>query len=519
MPRRGDRDRRRGADQGVDLHRRQPGAVASQRRAPRRRPRLARPDGVDRHLPQRDITERRRHPAGAVGAGETALRRRPAAARRAQRRQLVRPGAAAPRRSARRVGDPRPPRADRPGSGRCPGVTSGRCPTRPSSTTSSSARSSVRRSATSTGRCTAATPTSCSRRWRRAPGRRGSSTSTCAAGPTATTSAPTLTGLTLDALIAAPHGIDLGPLEPRLPDGLRTPTGMIDVAPQPILDDLPRMEAALARHDDGMLLIGRRDLRSNNSWMHNVEVLVKGKPQCVLHVHPDDAASKGLIDGGQAKVTSRVGTVVVPGRGHRRHPPRRRQPAARLGPRPARQPARRRRPPRRRQLQPAQRRPRRRGAHRHRHPQRHPRRARPRLTIGVFAATECHAPGLQHRHSDAANTPIGTGYRQVGGRPARGNLSPAVPWRAARVPWSGRQSRRARMQERSWSYHCSEPRAAGRTSSSAAVSGPSCCCRQQRHCSPSASGSTSPARCWPPTRAPRRCARSPRRSRKAPRRT
>jgi anaerobic selenocysteine-containing dehydrogenase len=119
-------------------------------------------------------------------------------------------------------------------------------------------------------------------------------------------------GLTLDALIAAPHGIDLGPLEPRLPDGLRTPTGMIDVAPQPILDDLPRMEAALARQDDGMLLIGRRDLRSNNSWMHNVEVLVKGKPRCVLHVHPDDAASKGLVDGGQAKVTSRVGTVVVP---------------------------------------------------------------------------------------------------------------------------------------------------------------------------------------------------------------
>jgi anaerobic selenocysteine-containing dehydrogenase len=119
-------------------------------------------------------------------------------------------------------------------------------------------------------------------------------------------------GLTLDALIAAPHGIDLGPLEPRLPDGLRTPTGMIDVAPQPILDDLPRMEAALARQDDGMLLIGRRDLRSNNSWMHNVEVLVKGKPRCVLHVHPDDAASKGLVDGGQAKVSSRVGTVVVP---------------------------------------------------------------------------------------------------------------------------------------------------------------------------------------------------------------
>ena len=120
-------------------------------------------------------------------------------------------------------------------------------------------------------------------------------------------------GLTLDALIAAPHGIDLGPLQPRMPDGLRTPTGMIDVAPQPILDDLPRMEAALRRPaTTAFVLVGRRDLRSNNSWMHNVEVLVKGKPRCVLHVHPDDASAIGLADGGQAKVTSRVGTVVVP---------------------------------------------------------------------------------------------------------------------------------------------------------------------------------------------------------------
>jgi anaerobic selenocysteine-containing dehydrogenase len=119
-------------------------------------------------------------------------------------------------------------------------------------------------------------------------------------------------GLGLDALIAAPHGIDLGPLQPRLPDGLRTPTGLIDVAPPPILDDLPRMEAALQRPDNGFVLVGRRDLRSNNSWMHNVEVLVKGKPRCVLHVHPDDASSVGLADGGQAKVSSRVGTIVVP---------------------------------------------------------------------------------------------------------------------------------------------------------------------------------------------------------------
>jgi anaerobic selenocysteine-containing dehydrogenase len=119
-------------------------------------------------------------------------------------------------------------------------------------------------------------------------------------------------GLTLEALIGAPHGVDLGPLEPRLPDGLRTPTGMIDLAPEPILDDLPRMEAAVRRGDDGLRLVGRRDLRSTNSWMHNVEVLVKGKPRCVLQVHPSDASSMGLVDGESAKVTSRVGTLIVP---------------------------------------------------------------------------------------------------------------------------------------------------------------------------------------------------------------
>jgi anaerobic selenocysteine-containing dehydrogenase len=61
-----------------------------------------------------------------------------------------------------------------------------------------------------------------------------------------------------------------------------------------------------------MTLIGRRDLRSNNSWMHNVEVLVKGKPRCTLHVHPDDAARLGLADGADAAVSSRTGRVEVP---------------------------------------------------------------------------------------------------------------------------------------------------------------------------------------------------------------
>jgi anaerobic selenocysteine-containing dehydrogenase len=119
-------------------------------------------------------------------------------------------------------------------------------------------------------------------------------------------------GLTLDRLVAEPHGVDLGPLEPRVPEGLRTADGQIHLAPEPILEDLPRMAAALDGPRPELVLVGRRDLRSNNSWMHNVEVLVKGKPRCTLHIHPDDATRLGLERDGLAKVRSRVGSVIVP---------------------------------------------------------------------------------------------------------------------------------------------------------------------------------------------------------------
>ena len=121
-------------------------------------------------------------------------------------------------------------------------------------------------------------------------------------------------GLTLDRLREAPHGVDLGPLAPRLPEVLRTPSGKVELAPEPILADVPRMAEALARPvvDGALHLVGRRDVRSNNSWMHNVEVLVKGKPRCTLHVHPDDATRLGLADGVDATVTSRVGAVTAP---------------------------------------------------------------------------------------------------------------------------------------------------------------------------------------------------------------
>ena len=120
-------------------------------------------------------------------------------------------------------------------------------------------------------------------------------------------------GLSLEVLRANPHGVDLGVLAPRLPDVLRTPDGMIALAPPLLTGDVSRLWDGLdGRRDHPFVLVGRRDLRSNNSWMHNVEVLVKGRPRCTAHLHPDDAAALGLVDGDDAIVRSRVGEVRVP---------------------------------------------------------------------------------------------------------------------------------------------------------------------------------------------------------------
>ncbi len=120
-------------------------------------------------------------------------------------------------------------------------------------------------------------------------------------------------GTSLDDLLAHPHGRDFGALVERLPDVLRTPTGKVEMAPEVLVDDLRRLEAAIGELESrDLVLVGRRDLRSNNSWMHNIEVLVKGKPRCTLHVHPDDAARLGLANGQPASITSRVGSVTAP---------------------------------------------------------------------------------------------------------------------------------------------------------------------------------------------------------------
>jgi anaerobic selenocysteine-containing dehydrogenase len=119
-------------------------------------------------------------------------------------------------------------------------------------------------------------------------------------------------GLSLADLEAAPHGIDLGALRPRLPDALRTASGKIELAPAPLVADVERLRASLQNQRNGdLVLVGRRHLRSNNSWMHNLEVLVKGKPRCTLHVHPDDAARYQLTDGDPAELSSRTGSIVA----------------------------------------------------------------------------------------------------------------------------------------------------------------------------------------------------------------
>jgi anaerobic selenocysteine-containing dehydrogenase len=111
-------------------------------------------------------------------------------------------------------------------------------------------------------------------------------------------------GLTLAAIQAAPSGIDLGPMTARIPEVLRTPSGKTELAPQPLLDDLARVAADLAAPAPDMVIIGRRQLRSNNSWMHNLPTLAKGAFRCTALVHPDDALRLGLADGALAAITN-----------------------------------------------------------------------------------------------------------------------------------------------------------------------------------------------------------------------
>ena len=123
-------------------------------------------------------------------------------------------------------------------------------------------------------------------------------------------------GLSLEKLARIPHALDLGPLEARLPEVLRTEGRRLVLAPELIVADVARMRAALGeeRDPEALLLVGRRQMRNMNSWLHNVEALAKGPARCTLIVHPKDAERAGLQDGDLAKLRSRVGEVEVEAR-------------------------------------------------------------------------------------------------------------------------------------------------------------------------------------------------------------
>ncbi|MCL6573132.1 MAG: molybdopterin-dependent oxidoreductase [Bacillus sp. (in: Bacteria)] len=120
-------------------------------------------------------------------------------------------------------------------------------------------------------------------------------------------------GLTLAKLMTEhEHGIDLGPLSPRIPEVLLTSSRKIELAPALIIKDVERLYTKLNTQQSKLVLIGRRDLRSNNSWMHNLPVLVKGKNRCTLFIHPEDASKENLQNGDFVQISSRTGRLVVP---------------------------------------------------------------------------------------------------------------------------------------------------------------------------------------------------------------
>lgn len=119
-------------------------------------------------------------------------------------------------------------------------------------------------------------------------------------------------GLTLQKVKRARFGIDLGLHEPRMPEILRTPSGKIELAPADFIADLRRVNEALTEPPSDLVLIGRRDVRTNNSWMHNLPTLAKGPNRCKLLIHPQDAARYGLASGALAEISGNGATLLVP---------------------------------------------------------------------------------------------------------------------------------------------------------------------------------------------------------------
>jgi anaerobic selenocysteine-containing dehydrogenase len=116
-------------------------------------------------------------------------------------------------------------------------------------------------------------------------------------------------------LLAHPEGVDLGPLRPGLIDTLSRSKRRVKLLPPAMTQALPDLWAQIqapAQASNSLKLIGRRDVRGNNSWMHNSERLVSGKARCVLWMHPQDAQARQLSHGQTVRVQSRVGLVSAP---------------------------------------------------------------------------------------------------------------------------------------------------------------------------------------------------------------
>ncbi len=119
-------------------------------------------------------------------------------------------------------------------------------------------------------------------------------------------------GISLDRLENHPHGLDLGPLTPAIPEAISTPSGKIELAPLQLLADVQRLKTTLRIKQPDLVLIGRRNIRSCNSWLHNLPSLLKGDNRCTLLVHPQDAARLGLAQGAYARISTGTGFVEVP---------------------------------------------------------------------------------------------------------------------------------------------------------------------------------------------------------------
>jgi anaerobic selenocysteine-containing dehydrogenase len=121
-------------------------------------------------------------------------------------------------------------------------------------------------------------------------------------------------GLGLGRLKRAPHGVDLGPLEPCLARRLKTPDRRIHLAPEPLMADVDRLDRRLGERAEPppLVLVGRRHVRSNNSWMHNYRRLMRGDDRCTLLMHPRDADRCGVAGAERVAVSSRVGRIEAP---------------------------------------------------------------------------------------------------------------------------------------------------------------------------------------------------------------